>query len=286
MRRYGPSLLLLLSGAAILRISLFSDLYLRYVQQGLRPYLIASGLLLATLSLTSAIHTARTLRRPHFPPTDALTLPPEDPPPPPEGATAPVDGSSGPADGATAPADGPKTAGTTPEAARHDHSRTPRIAWLLAVPASALLVFPPPALGSYSADREAAQRAAQGIGTFPALPAGNPVDLTLGEFTSRAIYDKGRSLTGRTVRMTGFVTRGANGTWYLARLRITCCAADASTYKIRILDADAPAADTWITLTGTWHPKGTLGSTTAWPPVLEARTLKQTPEPENPYERR
>ncbi|WP_369260716.1 TIGR03943 family protein [Streptomyces sp. R35] len=163
---------------------------------------------------------------------------------------------------------------------------TPRIAWLLAVPAAALLLFPPPALGSYSAEREAAQRAAQGVGTFPALPSGNPVELTLGQFTSRAIYDSGRSLSGRTVRMTGFVTRGDNGTWYLARLLITCCAADASTYKIRIKGADAPVNDTWVTVTGTWHPKGKLGSEEAWPPVLDATAVKTVKQPDNPYERR
>jgi uncharacterized protein len=43
-------------------------------------------------------------------------------------------------------------------------------AWL-SVPLLALLLFPPPALGSYSAAREDAQRAAQGVGTFPARPA-------------------------------------------------------------------------------------------------------------------
>ncbi|MGW2960451.1 hypothetical protein ACWDGI_18445 [Streptomyces sp. NPDC001220] len=50
----------------------------------------------------------------------------------------------------------------------------------------------PPALGSYSAEREAAQR----VGAFPALRAGNPVALTRAEFGSRAIHDSGRSLTG------------------------------------------------------------------------------------------
>ncbi|WP_425314604.1 hypothetical protein [Streptomyces bicolor] len=33
VRRYGPAVLLLLTGAAVLRISLFSELYLRYVQR-------------------------------------------------------------------------------------------------------------------------------------------------------------------------------------------------------------------------------------------------------------
>ncbi len=109
----------------------------------------------------------------------------------------------------------------------HAH-RGPRVAWLLTLPALALLLFPPPALGSYSADREAAQRAAQGVGTFRALPAGNPLELTVGEFSSRAIFDSGRSLKGRTVRLTGFVTHGDDGTWYVTRLLVSCCAADAA----------------------------------------------------------
>ncbi|MFJ2828810.1 TIGR03943 family putative permease subunit [Streptomyces sp. NPDC087263] len=256
MRRYGPALLLLLSGAAVLRITLFSDLYLRYVQAGLKVYLIASGVVLLALGALSAVRATRT--HDHEEPDEL-----EEPDEPDE--LEELEGDDG---------------------HRHDHHRAPRIAWLLAIPAAALLLFPPPALGSYSADREAEQRAAQGIGTFPALPSGDPVDLTLGEYTSRAIYDSGKSLTGRTVRMTGFVTRGDNGTWYLARLLITCCAADASTYKIQITGADAPVNDTWVTVTGTWHPKGKLGSDEAWPPVLDSTSVRKVKEPANPYERR
>ncbi len=242
VRRYGPAAVLLLSGAAILRISLFSELYLRYVQPGLRPYLIASGVLLVLLGAVSGGRTAR-----------------------------------GDAHDATD---------------THDHhtSHGPRVAWLLTVPALALLLFPPPALGSYSADREAAQYAAQGVGTFPELPAGDPVDLTLGEFTSRAIYDSERSLKGRTVRMTGFVTReeneGEDSTWYLTRLLVSCCAADAAPYKIEVRGADAPPEDAWVTVTGTWHPEGGLGSEEAWPPVLDAASVKRVAEPRNPYEKR
>ncbi|MPY62850.1 TIGR03943 family putative permease subunit [Streptomyces spongiae] len=255
MRRYGPAVLLLLCGAAILRISLLGDLYLRYVQPGLRPFLIASGVLLVLLALAAGIRTAR----------------------------------GGEAD---------EHEGQDHEGRGHQHTAGgPRVAWLLAVPALALLLFPPPALGSYSADREAAEYAARGVGTFPKLAATDPVELTLGEFSSRAIYDRDRSLKGRTVRMTGFVTHGTGdgtsdgigddtGTWYLTRLLVSCCAADASPYKVEIRGADAPPADTWITVTGTWHPKGTLGSEKAWPPVLDAGSVKRVTEPANPYEKR
>ncbi|MEW2808566.1 TIGR03943 family protein [Streptomyces massasporeus] len=239
MRRYGPAVLLALVGAAILRVSLLSELYLRYVQAGLRPYLVVSGAALVLLAVAVAV-VAR-------------------------GTAVP-----GADDG-------------------HGHSHGPagpRVAWFLTLPALALLLFPPPALGSYSAEREAAQRAAQGVGTFPALPSGNPVDLALGEFGSRAVYDSGRSLKGRTVRLTGSVTRDGDGTWYVTRLLVSCCAADATTAKAEVRGAEAPPVDTWVTVTGTWHPEGEPGSAEAWPPVVDATSLRRVRQPDNPYEKR
>ncbi|GGU61100.1 TIGR03943 family putative permease subunit [Streptomyces daghestanicus] len=238
MRRFGPSALLALTGAAVLRVSLFSELYLRYVQAGLRPYLIVSGAVLVLLAAASAV-----ARR-----------------------TEAADDGHGHAHGPAGP----------------------RVARLLTLPALALLLFPPPALGTYSAEREAAARAAQGVGTFPALPSGDPVELTLAEFSSRAIYDSGRSLAGRTVRLTGFVTRDDDGTWYVTRLLVTCCAADATTGKAEVRGvaaAGAPADGAWVTVTGTWHPEGGLGTDAAWPPVVDADRVRRTTQPANPYER-
>ncbi|CAL9641366.1 TIGR03943 family putative permease subunit [Streptomyces sp. enrichment culture] len=250
MSRYGPAVLLLLVGAAVLRISLFSDLSLRYVQAGLRPYLIVSGVLLVLLAVVRAVSAARSSRG---------------------GATA-GDGDSHPAedDGGHA----------------HAHASGPRVAWLLSLPAVALLCFPPPALGSYSAAREEAGRAAEYVGAFPALPAGDQVELSLTEFGSRAVYDSTYSLRGRTVRLTGFVTRGDGGTWYVTRLRVACCAADATAVKVEIRRAAAPQGDAWVTVAGTWHPEGELGSDAAWPPVLDAATVRRIAAPSNPYESR
>ncbi|MFD6174634.1 TIGR03943 family putative permease subunit [Streptomyces coeruleorubidus] len=249
MRRYGPAVLLALVGAAILRVSLFSDLYLRYVQVGLRPYLVVSGVVLALLAVVAAV-LVRTAGEQ------------EDP-------------------------EHPEHLENSDSHPGHTHGPAgPRVAWFLTLPALALLLFPPPALGSYSAEREADRRAARGIGTFPALPAGNPLDLTLGDFGSRAVYDSGRSLTGRTVRLTGFVTRDADGTWYITRLLVSCCAADATTAKAEVRGTGAPPVDTWVTVTGTWHPEGELGSDAAWPPVLDATSVRRVRQPDNPYEKR
>ncbi|WP_420313438.1 TIGR03943 family putative permease subunit [Streptomyces sp. YS-B37] len=242
MRRYGSAVLLLLVGAAVLRISLFSELYLRYVQPALRPYLVISGGLLMLLGSVAAVRGMR---------------------------------------------QGEEEEG-------HDHPQGhahggPRIAWLLTLPALALLLFPPPALGSYSASREEAQRAAQGVGTFSALPAGKPLDISVAQYSSRAIYDTGHSLKGRTLRLTGFVTHGSHGTWYVTRLLVTCCAADATISKVEIHgdEADgAPQTDSWVAVTGVWIPKGKLGTDGAWPPVLKATTVTQVKEPADPYDKR
>ena len=246
MRRYGSAVLLLLTGGAVLRISLFSDLYLRYVQAALRPYLVISGALLMLLGVVAAVRgmSHRDHEEAH-----------ED---------------------------------HEEEQEAHSHGG-PRIAWLLTLPALALLLFPPPALGSYSAGREQAQLAAQGVGTFPALPAAKVLDISVAQYSSRAIYDTGHSLKGRTVRMTGFVTHGSNGTWYVTRLVVTCCAADATTSKVEIRGTeatDAPQTDTWVTVTGTWLPKGRLGTDGAWPPLLDATTVTQVKQPADPYEKR
>ncbi|MFF3847263.1 TIGR03943 family putative permease subunit [Streptomyces sp. NPDC002328] len=259
MRRYGPALLLLLTGGAVLRVTLFGDLYLRYVQAGLRPYLIVSGALLVVLAVATAV-----LRR----------------------TAAEQDDEHEHGHGHEHGHEHERENGSEDDGHGHvHHPAGPRVAWLLALPALALLLFPPPALGSYSADREAARRAAQGVGAFPALPAGDPVELSVAEFSSRAVYDSGRSLTGRTVRMTGFVTRGDGALWYVTRLAVSCCAADAVTGKVEIRGADALPVDTWVTVTGVWRPEGALGSDAAWPPVLDAATVTRVAQPADPYEK-
>jgi uncharacterized repeat protein (TIGR03943 family) len=284
VRRYGPAVLLALVGAAILRVSLFSELYLRYVQAGLRPYLVVSGVALVLLGavvavMTAVARTAGGQRGPHQDPH-------HDHGDGHGGTHGDGDGHGGTHGDGHSHGDGHDHHHGHDPGDGHDHHHGPRVAWLLTLPALALLVFPPPALGSYSAEREAAQRAARGVGSFPALPAGDPVDLSLGEFGSRAVYDSTRSLEGRTVRLTGFVTRGGDGTWYVTRLLVSCCAADAQAAKAEVRGADAPPVDTWVAVTGTWHPRGKPGSAAAWPPVLDVTSVRRVAQPDNPYEKR
>ncbi|MFE2690295.1 TIGR03943 family putative permease subunit [Streptomyces mirabilis] len=251
MKRPLQVTLLVLSGLGLLHASLFTDLSLRFVKEGMRPMLVASGVLLLVLGVAEAWS--------HQKPAGGDGHDHED-----------------------AEADADADADRHVDAHGHDHSTVPRIAWLLFLPALSLLFYAPPALGAYTAAREA-PKAVTEQRYFDPLPATSPVPLTLTQFTSRVQQDHKRDIGGRSVRMTGFVTpdKGADG-WYLTRIIFTCCAADAQSVKVRIHGASALPADTWVTVTGTWHPGGTLGTSSA-PAALDARTVKKVAKPVNAY---
>ncbi|MEU7496458.1 TIGR03943 family protein [Streptomyces griseofuscus] len=273
MRRLLQSLLLKLTGLGLLRITLFSDTYLRYVKPGLRPVLIASGVVLLLLGIVAAF--SRTGSGGHAP--DAHDGP-----------------ASGGPDGHASDAHDRHTDGAHEAHAHdghaghdgHDHSATPKIAWLLVLPALNLLLFAPPALGAYTAARSGAEPVAVQKKGFEPLPATSPLPLTLTEFTKRVQQDRSRAIQGRTVRLTGFVTPDATGEgWYLTRIIFSCCAADSQTVKIHVYgsgSAEPPAADTWLAVTGTWHPAGTLGTTSA-PAALDARLTTPIAQPINAF---
>jgi uncharacterized repeat protein (TIGR03943 family) len=164
----------------------------------------------------------------------------------------------------------------------HDHSAVPRVAWLLFLPALSLLCYAPPALGAYTAARQPPKQVSE-QDHFDPLPATSPLPLTLTDFTRRVRQDRTGAVEGRTVEMTGLVTPVAKGEWDLTRIIISCCAADAQSVKVRIHESTTPPADTWVTVTGTWHRDGTLGTSSA-AVALDARTVKKVPRPVNGYQ--
>jgi len=87
--------------------------------------------------------------------------------------------------------------------------------WLLVLPVAVVLIVSPPPLGSFIAESRANQVAAPPPAVMTPLPQGDPVPLTLGEFVVRSVYDDGRSLAERTVRLTGFVSLDKQGNWYV-----------------------------------------------------------------------
>ncbi|MFI6405717.1 TIGR03943 family putative permease subunit [Streptomyces sp. NPDC050548] len=169
------------------------------------------------------------------------------------------------------------------EHAGHNHSKVPRVAWLLFLPALSLLFYAPPALGAYTASH-AAPKAVPQQDSFDPLPAASPLPMTLTDFTTRVQQDRKGTIKGRTVQMTGFVTPDSGSTsWDLTRIMISCCAADAQSIKVRVYGIPALAANTWVTITGTWHAGGTLGTSSA-PAALDGVTVEKVAKPVNAYQ--
>ncbi|MDH6577835.1 TIGR03943 family protein [Kitasatospora sp. MAP5-34] len=254
MRRGSPNsgaraVLQILLGAAVLHISLFSEMYLRYVRQALRPYLVASGVLLVLVGLVGAVVAVR----------EALHGRVEHP----------EQYEHGDGDGHG-----------------HSHGSGPRIAWLLVLPVLAIFLLAPGALGAYTAQRSdstTVKPAAANTGFAP-LPTTDPAPLRLADFDARAVWDSSGSLKGRRVRLTGFATSKDGGGWYLTRLTITCCAADARSSKVEIRGGGAPPPQgSWVEVTGVWQSDSEAGRDNAIP-SLAAERVSATSEPDNPYE--
>jgi uncharacterized repeat protein (TIGR03943 family) len=237
VNRQAQAVVLLLVGGAIVRASV-TDLYLRYVKEGLRPFLIIAGLLLVAAAVATLWYELRPRRTGHRHDAD----------------------------------DG------------HGHAE-PKVAWLLVLPVLALLLVAPPALGSYAANRSGT--ALQETSDFPPLPPGDPVAIGMVDYATRAVYDEGRSLDGRRLRVTGFVMLGDDGAPYLARMTLSCCAADARPIKIG-LDGAVPAglaADTWLEVVGRYTDRsGTDGVNGGAIPYLTVERAEPIPAPTNQYE--
>lgn len=242
MNRQAQAVILLLFGGAIVKAGL-TDLSLRYVKEGLRPFLVAAGLVLVAAAVMTLWYDLRNRK------------------------DAEHDGH--------ADDDG------------HAHHE-PRVGWLLILPVLGLLLVAPPALGSDAAGRSGSVLTAQpSDADYPALPPGDPVPVSLLDYASRAVFDEGKTLQGRTVRLTGFVTPGADGQPMLARMVLSCCAADGRPIKIA-LAGDVPSGlppDTWVHADGVWIPRtGADEINQAAVPYLEVRSWQQIPAPRQQYE--
>ncbi len=261
MTREVQAVLLVLVGGATLRISLGTT-YLNYVKEGMRPFLIASGALLLLLGVLALLDVIRQWRRRESSP-----------------------GMSGHPDAGDEVGDGHDDHGHDDSGhGGHGHGHGgPRAAWLLLLPILAIFLIAPPALGAYTAARDTTNAAPPAQPKAPPLPAGDPVDLYVSDYVSRAVWDDGLTLAGRVVQMTGFVTPDPAGGWWLTRLTLTCCAADAVTSKVKVMGVDDRPANTWVTLTGQWIPGGGTNSTSAIP-LLQVQTISEVAQPENPYE--
>jgi uncharacterized repeat protein (TIGR03943 family) len=240
VNRLSQAVVMLLFGGALIKATI-TDIFLRYVKAGLRPFLITAGVLLVAAAIMTMWYELR-----------------------------------------PAPAD-------------HDHDhevddghghRESRVGWLLVLPLIGLLLITPPALGSYSASQAGTVALNASTSDYPPLPAGDPAQLGLIDYASRAIFDGGKSLAGHTVQLSGFLTPGPDKRPMLARVVLTCCAADGRPIKIGLdgdITIDAPA-DSWVSVVGVYSSRvGTDPVTKAKIAYLTVQSWEQIPEPDNPY---
>jgi uncharacterized repeat protein (TIGR03943 family) len=169
-----------------------------------------------------------------------------------------------------------------------DHQHGGGWAWLMVLPVLTILLVAPPALGAdtvlRAGDRTARVVAQQGSAAFPPLPKAAVVPVAMSEFITRSVWDSSHSLAGRTVALTGFVVHD-NGSDYVARLVITCCAADATPMKVALTGSWAARLpdNQWVQVDGRLRP-GSATQANGYTPTLTVTSLGPVAEPADPYE--
>ncbi|NUR67250.1 MAG: TIGR03943 family protein [Streptomyces sp.] len=165
------------------------------------------------------------------------------------------------------------------------HHPEPRVSWLLILPLLALILVAPPALGSYSAMRTGT--ALQQAYGYEDLPATGPLRLGVADYAGRAVYDHGRELRGREIKVTGFVALDKSGRPYLVRMALNCCAADAQPVKIALTGKIPPVLqpDAWLEVTGGYTPERTTDPVNNGPiPYLKVTSARPVATPKDPYD--
>lgn len=250
MNKQAQAVVLLLLGGAVLKAT-FTDIYQRYVKEGLGPFLIGAGIVLVVAGVMTLFYDLR-----HR-------------------------GAAG----------APGADGSDHHDHGHDHGgkghHEPRVGWLLLLPVLALLLIAPPALGSYSAGQAGTALSSQDVSDYPPLPEGDPAKISVLDYASRAIFDKGVSLGDRSVQLTGFIATGPAGEPILARIVLSCCAADGRPIKLG-MEGNAPTAlpgDTWVEVVGTYSDRTTTDPVNGEGiPYLNVETWREIDPPKQQYE--
>lgn len=261
MIRNAGGLILFIAGAIVLRLAIFGD-FQDYVKAQQGPLLIAMGVLMMILGIIGVVRDVR----------------------------HPEDYEKGRRRAATLRTEGPFRVEqhVIDEAKRldheHEHFRTPGVAWLLCLPVFLVLLVPPPPIGAFSAGRSLPTVPKPASLAFSPLPPGDPVSLAVHDYAQRAVWGDGKTLRGRTVVLTGFVTPKQDGGWYLTRNLITCCAADARSFVVDVRGTDKVYPDnTWVRVTGTFVSSGSHDPNSATP-VVNVETVQTIDQPKDPYE--
>ena len=121
---------------------------------------------------------------------------------------------------------------------------------------------------------------------FPPLPEGIEPALPIKDFVLRALYDADGSVDGVPVTVTGFVASPGDGFadgYTIARIVISCCAADANPMRIHVADNPPFPLDTWVQAVVTAVPNsGTRAN--GYVPTVTVTSITPVHQPADPYE--
>ena len=296
------SIVVALLGGLLLSITL-SGRFTSYVRPGFKPLLLIGGGILVAVGVLSLILAIRAdIKADRSRKQAAVASVPGSPT-----ATDDHEGHPQPED---------------PDAHGHDHSSS-KAPWLILAPILVLLLVAPPALGADAIARNASSQALAGVDVvtkadptsrdavgasggyafndgsgsatdstgsrrtmhFPALEGTNPT-MPMKEFILRALYDAENSVDGVPVTVTGFIAPPGDGYidgYTIARIVISCCAADANPMQLHVA-GDAPyPSDTWVDAVVTAVPN-TATMDNGYVPVVEVSSLTPIDQPDDPYE--
>lgn len=122
--------------------------------------------------------------------------------------------------------------------------------------------------------------------SFPALPAGKDPTLTIKDFVMRALYDGGGSVSNNDITVIGFIAPagdGYAGGFSLARMTISCCAADASPMRLHVVGTATYPSNTWVTAVVSAQA-GTASAENDYVPTVDLTSMTQISQPPDPYE--
>jgi uncharacterized repeat protein (TIGR03943 family) len=215
----------------------------------------------------------------------------------------------------------PETPAVAGDAHGHDHSAS-RAPWLLLAPVLVLLLVAPPALGADAVARNASSQALAGVAVvtgdsgggstatsgggyafndgsgsaedskgsrrtmhFPPLQGQNP-ELGLKDVILRALYDADYSVRDVPVTVTGFIApagQGYSDGYTIARMVISCCAADANPMQLHVTGQEPFPENTWVQAVVTVDAS-TATLNNGYVPTVAVSSMTPVPQPDDPYE--
>ena len=122
--------------------------------------------------------------------------------------------------------------------------------------------------------------------TFPPCRPVPTPRLTMKQLVLRALYDNERRCPGlrsRSPASSPTPGTGQSGGYTIARVVISCCAADANPMRVHVAGTAPYPANTWVTAVVQAEP-GTGTPANDYVPGVIVKSIEQTSQPSDPYE--